>query len=245
MHEQVTFGHAAGGHLLRPDTADRVPAVVLTTAIAGVNDYVLDVAGRLADEGYATLVLDYYARDNGNPPDLSSPEKVMAAVAALADPQVVADLSEGVDWLRDQDFTNGRVASVGFCIGGSYSLLAAAHVPDLACAVTFYGMLRYPETSANKPEAPLDAAARANCPVLAHYGKEDHLVPVSDAQDLSEQLRGRPAEVHQYPGAGHAFHEDFRREVYRPVAAVTAWARTLVYLDWYLRDTRRVVNSTG
>jgi dienelactone hydrolase len=50
----------------------------------------------------------------------------------------------------------------------------------------------------------------------------------------AERLAGRPAEIYTCPGAGHAFHEDFRAQVYRPVAAVTAWSRTREYLPWYL-----------
>jgi carboxymethylenebutenolidase len=125
---------------------------------------------------------------------------------------------------------------LGFCIGGSYALLAAAELAGLSCAVTFYGMLRYPELTSNKPVSPLDAAAEIACPVLGHFGEADHLVPVADARELGERLAGRPAEVYTYPGAGHAFHEDFRAQVYRPVAAATAWSRSREYLSWYLRD---------
>ncbi|MGP4029942.1 dienelactone hydrolase family protein [Actinomadura sp. 3N407] len=234
MRHDIRFGDGAGGVLVGAEGTRR-PAVLLTTAIAGINDYVLRQADRLAGDGHTCLVLDYYARQGGRAPDLSSPEKIMAAVAALPDPTVIEDMTAAVRWLEDETGAN-RIGAVGFCIGGTYSLLAASQVPGLRCAVAFYGMLRYAAATDAKPVSPLDAAEKAACPVLGHFGETDHLVPVADAAELADRLRGRPAEIYTYPGAGHAFHEDFRPEVYRPVAATTAWARTGEYLSRYLRE---------
>ncbi|MGR6924433.1 dienelactone hydrolase family protein [[Actinomadura] parvosata] len=229
-------GDGAGGILVEAaQPPSGRPAVVLTTAIAGVNDYVLRQADRLAEDGYTCLVLDYYARQGGQAPDLSSMDKIMAAVAALRDPVVIDDMAAAVRWLGAQAGAE-RVGAVGFCIGGTYSLLAASQVPGLHCAVTFYGMLRYTQTTEAKPVSPLETVEKAACPVLGHFGEADHLVPATDAAELSERLRGKPAEIYTYPGAGHAFHEDFRPQVYRPVAATTAWARTQEYLSYYLRE---------
>lgn len=238
MHRIVRFGaQGAGGIAVGVDgsAGERRPAVVLTTAIAGVNDYALRQAQRLADDGYACVVLDYYARQGGRAPDLSSPDKIMAAVADLSDPQVLQDMEAAVGWLKEQPGI-GHVGTLGFCIGGTYSLLAASRIPELKCAVTFYGTLRYAQLTEEKSVSPLDAAEKVGCPYLAHYGDADHLVPMADVHELAERLRSRPAEVYTYPGAGHAFHEDFRPQVYRPVAATTAWARSLQYLSHYLRD---------
>ena len=97
-------------------------------------------------------------------------------------------------------------------------------------------MLKYTETTENKPVSPMDTVDDITCPLLGHFGEADHLVPVDHAAELQERLKGKPAEVYTYPGAGHAFHEDFRPEIYRPVAAQTAWQRTLIYLRWYLSE---------
>jgi carboxymethylenebutenolidase len=209
------------------------PAVLLTTAIAGINDYVVRQAERLDAAGYVCLVLDYHAR--AGVPDLSTPEKVMSAVAGLSDVLVLRDMAEAARWLREQPFADAdRIGALGFCIGGTYALLAASHVPGLRCAVSFYGMLHYNQTTQAKPQSPLECASTAACPVLGHFGEDDHIVPVAHARELAERLRGKPAEIYTYPGAGHAFHEDFRPQVYRPVAAATAWARTQEYLSFYL-----------
>lgn len=239
MRERVQFGSASdapGGVLVRPDSGGRAPVVLITTAIAGVNEYVLRQAEQLATEGYVCLVLDYYARSGGRAPELSSQELIMEAVADLSDPGVIDDMNAAVAWLAHQPFAAPeRTGTLGFCVGGTYALLAAAQLSGLSCAVTFYGMLRYPELTSNKPVSPLDVAEKIACPVLGHFGEADHLVPLTDARQLEKRLAGRAAEIYTYPGAGHAFHEDFRAQVYRPVAAVTAWSRTRQYLSWYLQ----------
>lgn len=239
MGESVSFANGqepSGGFLTRPSGEGPFPAIILTTAIAGVNDYVERVAGRFADEGFVCIALDYYVRE-GSPPDLSSMDKILAAVAALPDERTVGDMKAALGYLQSQDFVkDDSIGSVGFCIGGTYALLAGSQVPGLKVTVPFYGMLKYTETTKNKPVSPMDTVDDIACPLLGHFGEADHLVPAEHAVELQERLKGKPAEVYTYPGAGHAFHEDFRPEIYRPVAAQTAWHRTLTYLRWYLSE---------
>lgn len=214
--------------------SQQVPGVILLPAIAGINDYIGRVADTLAGRGYAVAAIDYWARAGG-PPDLSAPDKIMAAVGSLSDPEVIADVRASTAALVAEDRVDGnRLGVLGFCIGGSLAILSAAEIEGLACAVGFYGVLRYGATGSNKPESPLDAADRLAVPFLGHWGDCDHLVPTKDVEELRERTSGKQAEVYVYPGAGHAFHEDFR-DVYRPVAAHEAWTRTERYLDWYLR----------
>jgi carboxymethylenebutenolidase len=224
----------AGGLLVTPAGPGPFPAVLLTTAIAGINPYVEDVAARLADDGYACLILDYFTRREG-PPDLSTMDRILAAVAELPDGQVLADMAAGITLLQARpDIAPGRVGLVGFCIGGSYALLGAARLNGVRCAVSFYGMLRYPTPTGNKPVGPLDVAHELRCPVLGHFGQEDQVVPLDDVLELRKRVSRQAAEIYTYPGAGHAFHEDFRPQVYRAVAAHEAWSRTTTFLDWHL-----------
>jgi carboxymethylenebutenolidase len=235
MGEDIRLGtDGAGGRVLKPiGQARNNPAVVLLPAIAGINDYIERVATRLVREGYVVLTVDYFSRDGG-PPDLSTPEKIMAAVSSLPDEQVAADVHAAVDHLaRERDVS--RIGVLGFCIGGSLAILTASQLEGLGCAVAFYGVLRYGELTKNKPLSPLDAAEQLGVPLLGHWGDADHLVPEDDVAELRKRLSGKPAEIRIYPGAGHAFHED-HRDVYRPVAAAEAWQRSLRYFDWYLRS---------
>lgn len=225
---------AAGGMLAVPDGDGPWPAVIVLTAISGLNDYIERVVDKLATDGYVAFAVDYYARTPA--PELATPEQIMAAVATLSDNQVVDDVRAAYQWLAGRSEVQPRIAALGFCIGGSYAILSAAQVDGLACSVGFYGILTYPDVSPNKPTSPIEAAAKLRCPLLAHYGEDDHLVPVADARRLREVTAGTQAEIYVYPGAGHAFHEDFRPAVYRPAAAHDAWQRTSRYLQYYLQS---------
>jgi dienelactone hydrolase len=241
--QPVRFGKEAdspGGFIAQPDGAGERPAVVVLPAIAGVTPYIERVCERLAKQGFITLALDYF-RGNGAP-DLSAPPKIMAAVAALPDRQVMSDLQAAVVALSELDSVDTqRIGVVGFCIGGSYAVMAAAETDGIACSAGFYGLLRYANVSDEKPVAPLETTSGLRHPLLAHFGDDDHLVPVEDVVELQARTKGKAAEVYRYPGAGHAFHEDFR-DVYRPIAAQTAWLRTTVFLDWYLKGQKTLLS---
>lgn len=212
-----------------------IPAVVVLPPIAGVNDYIRRVVARLVGCGFAVYAIDYYGRSSG-PPDLSTPDRIMQAVAGVRDDEVVEDVRAAVGLLGDRPEVDGnRVGLLGMCVGGSLAMVTASRgVSGVACAAAFYGLIRYQELTEAKPVSPLDAVEGLDVPFIGHWGDSDHLVPVADVEALRTRLRGRPAEIYLYPGAGHGFHED-ARPVYRPVAAAEAWARTVTYLQWYLR----------
>lgn len=220
-----------------PESVGRSPAVVLLPAIAGINDYIRAAAARLADAGYFALALDYYARE-GAAPDLSTPERIGAAVAALPDLRVLEDVKAAAAWLRAEPRVDAaRIGALGFCIGGMYAFLAACDIEGLACAVDYYGAVRYAATSPNKPVSPLDRVPALRAPLLAHFGTFDRLISREDidAFERALQQHQKPYELYLYRGAPHAFDEAFRPAVFRPVAAKLAWERSLTFLDWHLR----------
>ena len=215
------------------------PAVVLLPAIAGVNDYIRARAARLAGEGYVVQVLDYFAAAGG-PPDVSTPEKIGQAVAGLSDVQVMQSLRDALEALRQRPAVDpARVAVLGYCIGGTYAMLAGCQIEGLAAVVNYYGSVRYGALSDNKPVSPHTQLAGLRAPMIAHYGGADRFVPAADVDALEQALNdaGRPFELFRYAGAPHAFDEDFRA-AYRPVAAREAWDRSLAFMNWYTRESK-------
>lgn len=216
--------------------AHRGSAVLLLPAIAGVNDYLRGVGTRLASEGHAVRIVDYF-EDVGGPPDISTPEKIGQAVAGLSDVKVMAQVRAAWEGLRArEDVSAERIAVLGFCIGGTYALLAACELPGLAAAVNYYGGVRYGAPTPNKPASPLDRVGELRAPLLSHYGTADRFVPGPDVDALEQALdaAGKVHELCRYGGAPHAFDEH-HRPAYRPVAAREAWVRSLAFLDWYTR----------
>jgi carboxymethylenebutenolidase len=220
-------------HVHQPDHADATHAVVLLPAIAGVNAYVAARAAQLARAGYLVAVVDYFSR-SASQPDLSTPERIDAAVAAVDDHRVLADVRHVLDWIGERGIDRRHAGVLGFCIGGSYAVLAASEADGPACAVAYYGQLRR-----SRPKAldPIGVAARLQAPLLGHFGDMDRLIGKDELADFSALLREaqRHHEIHTYAGAPHAFDEWFRPAVFRPVASAEAWRRSLVFLDWHLR----------
>jgi dienelactone hydrolase len=228
-------GGSAGSVFRRTEGKDRAPAVIVLPAIAGLNGYMTNVCDGLAGQGFASVLVDYHARTGK--PDLSDRAKVMAAVASLPDRDILADIGANIEFLQARpDIDPKRIAVLGFCIGGSYAILAASEFNQFRCAIAFYGTIKYPATNDLKPLSPFDAAQNLKCPFLGHFGEDDALIPPHDVAELKTRLKHKPAEVYTYPGAGHAFHEDFRSEVYRPIAAKEAWGRSVEYLQWYCAE---------
>lgn len=233
----------AGSVFRRTESQDRAPAVIVLPAIAGLNNYMTNVCNSLAGQGYASLLIDYHARTGA--PDLSDRTKIMAAVASLPDREILAGIAANIEFLQAQpEIDPKRIAVLGFCIGGSYAILAASQFKEFRCAISFYGTIKYAATSDLKPLSPFDAAQKLACPFLGHYGEVDALIPLHDVEALKNQFKHKPAEIYTYPGAGHAFHEDFRPEVYRPIAAKEAWGRSIEYLQWYCANERVLRNGS-
>jgi carboxymethylenebutenolidase len=214
------------------------PGVVLVHDVWGLAEHPRDLARRLAAEGFAVLAIDLY-RKTGRP-QLADVSAALRWIRELSDPVVLDTLQEGIGWLAAHPAVSGRkVGVLGFCMGGQYALLSACACRGLSACVSCYGMVRYEAglDPAKKPRQPLDALADLTCSVLGLYGEQDHLIPVSDVRALEAALAASalPCDVRLYPGAGHAFLNDTRPEMYRPEAARDAWPRLVSFLREHLQ----------
>jgi carboxymethylenebutenolidase len=245
MHELLSNELALG--YLAHRAADAQPGVVVIHDVWGLSDHYRDLARRLAADGFAALAVNLYRRTPE--PKISDPG---AWIRGLSDVQVIADVQAAVDALAAHASVAGRrIGVVGFCMGGTYAIHAAASCHGLSAAVPFYGMLSHehgllaapPGESldpARKPRSPLDAARAVRCPLLGCFGADDPYVPTDDVQRFDENLdaSAQPHEVIVYAGAGHAFVNDTRAEMYRPEAARDAWSRMLAWFRRYLVEGR-------
>ena len=196
-----------------PEGAPR-GALVVAQEIFGVNGHIRGVCDGYARDGYVAIapaLFDRYERgvDIGyTPTDIARGRELKALAktdAALQDVAAARDAVAGA----------GKVGILGYCWGGYVAWMAAARVEGFACAVPYYG------------GGMTDAIAeQPKCPVMAHFGKKDHAIPLEGAQQLA--AAHPEAQVFFYD-AGHGFNCD-QRGSYDAAAAKLARERTLDFL---------------
>jgi carboxymethylenebutenolidase len=143
--------------------------------------------------------------------------------------RALRDLQGAFAWLQSRpDVKKGRIGSIGWCMGGRYSLQLATVEPRLAAVVAYYGA---------PPTDPAVIAA-IQAPVLGNFGAE-HKGPTPDQAIAFEQAMkkaGKTIDVKVYPGAAHAFaNVNNPWGGYRKEAAADAWARTTDFLAKHLK----------
>lgn len=194
------------------------PGLLLLQEIFGVSDYIKQRGQDLADLGYYVIAPEIYWRLDDTELDESSPElleKAMAIVGQLDWDLAVSDSVAALEYLRSRDAGTGVI---GFCFGGGLGFNVAALSPT-DVLVSYYGSAL--------PRL-LDLAPKVDAKSLHHFGDADEYLPVDDLVAVL-----RDAEVHRYPGAGHAFDNPLP-DFHHAEASELAWRRTVAFLSRHL-----------
>jgi carboxymethylenebutenolidase len=220
----------------RPAAAGRYPVVLVIPEVFGMHEHIKDVTRRFAAAGFLGITFEPYAREGGvlHLPDIAAVRKV---VDPIPDDRVMADLDAVAAYAKSHPAAQAdRIGVTGFCRGGMYTLLYAAHNPRIKAAVPWYGQIRPSLTPGVRTAGPLDLAGRIHAPVLGLYGGEDLGIPIADVREMEAVLKkaGKTTEFVIYPGAPHAFYADYRPS-FRPETAADAWRRCVAWFDRYLK----------
>src|ERR1700682_1178813 len=117
----------------RPPRAGRFPGVVVIHHLPGWDEWIIEVARKLAHHGFAAIAPHLYFRDGpGSPDDIGA--RVRAA-GGVPDAQVMGDVGGAIAFLRAQRDSTGKVGAIGFCSGDRHCFLAACTVPGIDAAV--------------------------------------------------------------------------------------------------------------
>jgi carboxymethylenebutenolidase len=212
------------GLLVTPAGNGPFPGVLVIHEWWGLDNWVKDQARALVREGYAALAVDLY---RGKVTDKQ--EEAHQLMSGMPQDRAMRDLKAAVAYLKSRkDVRGDRIGSIGWCMGGKFSLLLAAEEPALAAAVAYYGA------------PPTDAAtiARIKPPVLGNFGAEDKGPSPEQVKafEAAMQKAGKTVDVKIYPGAGHAFaNVNNPWKGYREEAAKDAWARTVAFFARHLK----------
>ena len=220
----------------RPSATGKYPVVLVIPEIFGMHEHIKDVTRRFAREGFLSVTFEPYAREGGvlHLPDIESVRKVADSVP---DERVMGDLDALMAYVKQHPAGQAdRIGVTGFCRGGMYTLLFAAHTHEVKAAVAWYGQLRPAKTPGVRTAGPLDIAAQIDAPILGLYGGADLGIPVADVKEMAAALKaaGKTSDFVLYPRAPHAFYADYRPS-FRPEAAKDAWGRCIAWFNKYLK----------
>jgi carboxymethylenebutenolidase len=224
-------GSAMNLYESEPDGTARGAVVVVQEAF-GITEHIQDVCRRLSAAGYHAVAPHLFHR-SGDPvipyDDMAS---VMPHLGELSQDGLDADIAATLEHLAGAGFSGPKVGIVGFCMGGSVVMLAAAH-HALGAAVTFYGG----GVTAGRFGMPplLELAPELKTPWLGLFGDEDQSIPSDQVEALREAAAKAsvPTEVVRYPGAEHGFHCD-DRDSYHEASAKDAWQQALAWFDKHM-----------
>jgi carboxymethylenebutenolidase len=219
---QASGGGQFDCYVVTPDRPGKVPAVVLASAVHGVDADIRDIADEFAALGYIAAAPDLFwrlvpgplTRDDKRSAERSQPrlEKIKAGEADMADTLAAA---------RKLPQFNGRAAAMGFCYGGPYAILGPKRLgydAGISCHGTqFLDFLK-----------DLDGVTK---PVCLLWGDQDHAAPppVLDAyRDVPSRMKN--VEVHIFPGVQHGYMMKENTKAFDPQMREFSMSRALAIL---------------
>ncbi len=198
--KEITYesnGVPLTGYLAYDDSVSgKRPGILVVHEWWGHNQHARNKAKQLAELGYTALALDMY----GDGKHAEHPKKAGEFMnAALQDwPGSMAKFRAGRKVLESHETVDAnRIASIGFCFGGTVSIRMAGEGEDLKAVVAFHSGL------------PVDAppTAKVTASILVINGAEDIWIP----KEAVTKFKGQMASAGAYltyvslPGVKHSF----------------------------------------
>lgn len=214
MGETLTLtasdGHSFGAYLARPEGKPR-GGVVIIQEIFGVNSHIRSVADEYAADGYLACCPALYDRIK---PGIELGYSEADIAEGLGYKNEVGNDAPLLDIAaaRDAVAASGKVGVVGYCWGGLITWLTACGVEGFSAASSYYGG----GIGGAKDLEP-------GCPVIFHFGDQDHAIPMSEVESVREAQPD--SRVFVYP-AGHGFNCE-QRGSHHPESRAIARERTM------------------
>jgi carboxymethylenebutenolidase len=200
-------GFEFGAYVAEPEGKPR-GAIVVIQEIFGVNHHIRSVTDRYAQLGYLAIAPALFDRGEKNFQsgyDGAAMDKARGLTQKISLDDRLADTQAAIDHVKSA----GKVAVLGYCMGGSIAFLSTTRLNGVSAGVGYYGG-QIAQFHAEKPKAP----------VMLHFGEKDQSIPLTDVEKIKAAQPGVPVFV--YMGAGHGFHCDERGSFNAEAAQVAA-----------------------
>ncbi len=197
----ATDGSGSFDALVVMPKATPAGAVVMIQEIFGVNAAMRALSAWVADMGFIAVAPDLFWRQEPGvdlDPDAGQAQwdKAFALFNGFDQDKGLADLTATIAAARKLEGCNGKVGTMGFCLGGRMAWKTAVG-SDADCNVSYYGV---------GIEGMLDGAAKMRGPLLMHIAEKDKFVPAEAQAAILAGVKGNAkVAAHVYPGVDHAF----------------------------------------
>lgn len=221
----------ADGYFVHPATGT-APGVLLWPDIFGLRPAMKQMGKRLAESGYAVLVVNPFYRTKKAPTaeagGATPIQQVMPMAQTLNENTHATDAKAFIGWLDGQKAVakNKKMGTQGYCMGGPIAFRTAAAMPDRVGAVASFhggGLVR-----GESPTSPHMQASKTKAKFLVAVAENDDQRAPKDKEVLKETFAAAKieAEIEVYAGAAHGWCPPDSR-VYNEAQAEKAWSRLL------------------
>lgn len=212
-------------------------AVIVWPDIVSIRPAFRAMGKRLAESGYAVLVVNPYYRthkgqivpDGKGFRDPGVRELLMPHARSLSPATCVSDGQAFVSWLDDQTAVDSSrmMGSTGYCMTGGYPLRLAAAIPERVAAGGSFHAGNLANEDAQSPHTLVDAMNQDAGFVIAIAANDDERDP-TDKTELRQAFdaAGVEADIEVYADTLHGWCPP-DSAVYNEVQAERAWARLL------------------
>ena len=207
------------------------PAVLVWPDIFGVRPAFRQMGKRLAESGYAVLVVNPFYRTKKAPTADNGAATAIAALMPLAQTlnagTHTTDAKAFIAWLDQQSSVakNRKIGTQGYCMGGPIAFRTSAAMPDRIGAVASFhgGGLVTPN-----PDSPHTQASKTKAQFLIAIASNDDQRAPNEKTVLKETFAAAklPAEIEVYENAAHGWCPP-DSGVYNEPQAERAWSRLL------------------
>ncbi len=213
----------------------KAPGVLIWPDIFGLRPAFKQMATRLAESGYAVLVINPFYRTQRAPtapehPDFNDPptRAALMSLAGSLNPQTaVTDATAFVDYLDAQPSVDKKrkIGTTGYCMGGPFVFRTAAAFPNrIGAGATFHGG----GLVTDAPDSPHLLIPRMRAHFLIAIAENDDKKQPEAKGVLRESFAKAhlPAEIEVYAGTMHGWCPP-DSQVYNHDQAEKAWSRLL------------------
>jgi len=218
--------------IAHPERDGAHPVVIFFMDAPAIREELRDMARRIAAAGYYVMLPNLYYRagvmelaDLPKVEEAEARRRMFELMGSLTIPLVMSDGDALLDFAdRDPAASNGKIATLGYCMSGQYAINFAARYPDrVAAAASIYGV----QLVTDQADSPHLAAQKAKAEMYFACAEHDPYAPLEMVQALDQTVKSKNlnAEVELYPGVHHGFAFPQRGAVYDKAAAERHWER--------------------